>query len=618
MAPGFLAAPLGEPGPLPGLEAAGLPWLRLTGDRLWPAAQVRILRTAGTVCVVFGHCLAEPSLMEAQYRACVDGDVDGVMRWPGAYAALVMCPRGFLRAYTDVTGQFPVYLSHGRGGVLVASDPRLLASLHRRAPDPVTAAARIACPDALPLWTDRSFFTDVSRLPGGTVCTTDGRTSQVRSYARLRPETSADFAECAEQVGAALIEAVRLRSGVRALTSDLSGGYDSTSLALLAAARHDGDALPAVVYRQPLAPTVDADQAWRCAAAADGRIRLTELAGSEATLPYGAPPWFAGSEPWPSMVSWRRMAVRLEFAVARRARVHLTGEGGDALLVPPPAHVSDLWRTRDISGLRRQCTAMARSRDVSAWAAAKAAVRLSHSNVRRALSRLAADFADDAAGAGEGAGRSPGFRARPSDIVDAISRWPTSPEARRWLTPDMSRALADLAGDPGTAARVAADTTAAESAVDTALRNSAETQRYYRELGHALGIAVHAPFLDSAVVAAALRLPPHRLAPVGDYKPLLRLALAGAVAPEVFERTDKGDYTAEDYRGARRAGPVLSELLEDSRLAQLGVIEPGRVSESLARMQAGVAVPMGSLNHLLSIEAWLRAQEHEEGKAPIG
>ncbi len=128
---------------------------------------------------------------------------------------------------------------------------------------------------------------------------------------------------------------------------------------------------------------------------------------------------------------------------------------------------------------------------------------------------------------------------------------------------------------------------------------------------------MHAPFLDSAVVAAALRLPPHRLAPVGDYKPLLRLALAGAVAPEVFERTDKGDYTAEDYRGARRAGPVFSELLEDSRLAQLGVIEPDRVSESLARMQAGVAVPMGSLNHLLSIEAWLRAQEHEEGKAAI-
>jgi asparagine synthase (glutamine-hydrolysing) len=119
-------------------------------------------------------------------------------------------------------------------------------------------------------------------------------------------------------------------------------------------------------------------------------------------------------------------------------------------------------------------------------------------------------------------------------------------------------------------------------------------------------MAVHAPFLDTAAVRAALAVPAVTRADPWSYKPLLQSALTGLVPSEVFARRTKGDYSAEDYRGARRAITELRTLLRDSRLADLGVIEPGPVLAALDRMVTGIGVPLGPLNTLLATELWLR------------
>jgi asparagine synthase (glutamine-hydrolysing) len=50
-------------------------------------------------------------------------------------------------------------------------------------------------------------------------------------------------------------------------------------------------------------------------------------------------------------------------------------------------------------------------------------------------------------------------------------------------------------------------------------------------------------------------------------------------------------------------------LLRDSRLAELGVIEPGALDVTIDRILAGVAVPLGPLNTLLATESWLRGAD---------
>jgi len=89
--------------------------------------------------------------------------------------------------------------------------------------------------------------------------------------------------------------------------------------------------------------------------------------------------------------------------------------------------------------------------------------------------------------------------------------------------------------------------------------------------------------------------------------------MTGLVPGEVLARRTKGDYSAETYRGARDAASALRHLLNDSRLAALGVIDPTAVGDALDRMTAGVAVPLGPLNMVLATESWLRA--HDDAKA---
>ena len=157
----------------------------------------------------------------------------------------------------------------------------------------------------------------------------------------------------------------------------------------------------------------------------------------------------------------------------------------------------------------------------------------------------------------------------------------------------------------------------ADLAALTDLRRSGEAQRHLRELARPFGIAVHAPFLDSAVIRAALSVPAASRADPWSYKPLLRAAMAGLVPSEVLGRRTKGDYSGEAYCGARGASDALRDLLRDSRLAELGVLEPGAVREVVDRMTAGIAVPLGPLHMVMATEAWLRIEDDVKAGALV-
>jgi asparagine synthase (glutamine-hydrolysing) len=108
------------------------------------------------------------------------------------------------------------------------------------------------------------------------------------------------------------------------------------------------------------------------------------------------------------------------------------------------------------------------------------------------------------------------------------------------------------------------------------------------------------------VIRAALSISPSVHADPHAYKPLLSAAMAGLVPGEVFDRQSKGNYAGEDYAGARRSAAAIRGLMQDSRLAALGIIEPAAVQVSLDKMIAGISVSLGPLNMLIATELWLR------------
>lgn len=90
-------------------------------------------------------------------------------------------------------------------------------------------------------------------------------------------------------------------------------------------------------------------------------------------------------------------------------------------------------------------------------------------------------------------------------------------------------------------------------------------------------------------------------------------ALRGVVPADILDRRDKGEFSAETFRGIERNRARLLELCEDSHLARLGLIDP-------AAFRSAVLNPGPMSHHLQPItttvacESWLRSHAQDTGE----
>ncbi|MGI5505720.1 asparagine synthase-related protein [Lentzea sp. CA-135723] len=528
---------------------------------------------------VFGQCLAEDSVLA---RALETGDHHSVTNQIGCYSAILRRP-GETTLFADPVGQFPLY--YDRSGRFAAQAGDLGTELDR-----VYLATRLACLDGAGLFENRSFVEGVRRVrPGHALEIRDGVPAE-RPHAPLRVDPSLTTADAARMLRDALVAAVRARAGsARRLTADFSGGLDSTSLAYLAL--DDVGELPVFTHYHRDSPITDDLDRVRSYVASERRFAPVEIALPDDSLPY-QDLVSLGEEPHPASIACGPARFRFAAAAGLGAGVHLMGDGGDAVLWAPGAYFIDLARRGDLTTLWRHCFAWARLRHRSPLTVFRRAVVMAGLGRRRALLRLA-DTLERGRPAGD-----------PAWEVSVIARWDV-PQVD-WLAPS---ARESLAAQARSVAAQESDVDAGESVVLSQLRSHGLTQRVHREVGELAGIDVHAPFLDTAVVRAAIAVPAFRRADPAVAKPLLRKALDGLVPDRVLARETKGDYTREAYAGLRRAAPVLRKYLNDSAAAELELIDPVPVRAALEDAVNGRRVPWGALNQVLAVEVWLRERE---------
>ncbi|MGP4002607.1 albusnodin/ikarugamycin family macrolactam cyclase [Streptomyces sp. 8N706] len=582
----------------------GIPHAALWTRGEWREGELRFVRCAAGTVLTLGQCLAsEAQFAEDAARALAADRLPSLTRWPGSYLCLVMRPDD-LTVFADLAGQYPLHYRQTGGRTYFGTRPVSVANASGgpRRPDPTALAARIFCPDVPLLAGERSVLAGVRRLGGGQALriAADG-TYRQWTYDPLLPEGNATFTDAADALGAALDTAVRLRAarGGR-LTADLSGGLDSTSVAFLAL-RHTSAPLPVFTYHREGTSCDDLDYAERYARL-DERLALEVVRGTSGTLTYqgltcqGRSGEGRGGEPDPAAVAWARTRLRLERVARHGGGVHLGGEGGDALLVAPPAHLADLVRAGSLRRLCRDGRTLARSRHTSPLKVLTHTVELSRTPMATEFRQLA-----------ERLEHSQDPQSHDPTWLDAVGWWCRPGPESGWLTAAMRRELARQARARADEPTGAAGPGPGDRGALGELRNSAAVQRQLSEGAREFGVWPQAPFLDGDVIRACLRLPAHRRSAPPAVKPLLAAALEGRVPASVLSRRTKGDYTDEDYRGARAASGTLRGLLGTSRLAELGVIEPDAVTASLDRALMGLRAPLPALNRLLGVELWLRS-----------
>ncbi|MEU1282590.1 albusnodin/ikarugamycin family macrolactam cyclase [Streptomyces sp. NPDC005805] len=512
-------------------------------------------------------------------------------QWPGTYAVLEEHDE-HLVIHTDPAAAMPLYAVAWNGTWAWSTSPRMLGSLTGAGVDTERLACAVLAPALPVLAGGRSFFTGVRQLqPGSRVeLPADGRALRVTTtwwpaplvgpapHARLRTVLTA---------------AVQLRVHADpALSSDLSGGLDSTTLAIVASRSVPAPLNAVTIHPGGVLDGADLRYARLAVGASAGRIRHHLLPLGTDHRPYTrlteVP---ATDEPAPSTLTHTRLLAQFRWMHRELgSRSHLTGDGGDSVLFLPPAHLADLVRHRRYGRVLRETLGWARLRRVSPAPLLRAAARMSDTTRRRALAALVSE-PERGTPRPENAGHVGWF---PASTVPA---WATR-DAAELVRAAASGRGADLDPLTGLDASV-------RSLVDE-IREVARTAVADVELAAGCGIDLHNPFLDAAVVDTVLRTPLDARPPLYAYKPMLTKAFADLLPPALASRTTKGSFEADHYSGMREALPELLGMA-DGRLAAMGLIDADRFRDRLRQAAAGVPMPLATTEQALTVEAWLRS-----------
>ena len=577
--------------------------------RMWPDAHAptshgalcgggqRVVSDGSAWLAVVGDCYATESQLNDGLDAVRSGRWSELTAWPGSY--WIVADDGYLTVVmTDVAGTRPVYFAEARNRrTQWSTSARALAWRIGATVDHSSITARLVCPTVPEVTSDGTAFRGIRRLPGGCALVIDrhGHHS-LHEYEKPR---ILSFAEAADELREALITAVARR--VRAahkLTADFSGGLDSTSLVLLATETAGAEVF-AVTDADSSSTNEDVTYARRAAA---GRPELRhKLVHDDEGLFFADLLRTPGTDqPFPDAARWRMRYAYQRPCVERGSDLHLSGSGADTLLATSPSYLADLARSRDVSALLRHSLARARLRHLPVYAVVASAVRLARTTHATALRQLARDLAADPTT----------LRPEPP----ARLHWVRASGLRAWLTPQARRHLSLRAAESAERCTVSPDDISRHRAWEE-LREFGTYEAELRNQAHATGLPHHAPFLDNAVVRAAISVPASALASTTVQKPLLGTALHGLVPDWLLRRRTKGAYDGNAYAGLRRHATALRDLLTHSELAAEGWLDARAALTELDRMAAGVPGKLAALESLIAAELWLR-QHHSSAHAP--
>ncbi|MEU7131949.1 asparagine synthase-related protein [Streptomyces sp. NPDC046261] len=543
---------------------------------------------------VIGRCPVTADALAARAGRVRDvGDVERAARGLTGSFHLLASVGGRVRVRGSASGVRRVV--HARvGGATVAADraDRLAEVTEAVVDERILALHLLAGSPPYPL-DDRCLWQGVRGLRPHDclLIEADGRARAQRWWNPPEPELPA--ARGVPAVREALAGAVdACTAGGGTVSSDLSGGMDSTSLCFLAtreAAR--GRAKLVTLRWESLAPDND-DTAWaaRAAAALPGTEHVTPDR-DQWPLWYTDPTGLADiptEEPGTWVRDSARIAATAELMTGRGSRLHMMGGGGDELFKAFPPYLHDYVRGHPLAAFAR----VRHHRAFQHWPLWPVLRQLAD---RSTFRQWLAAWADGLTGP------PPAAHGRP---VPSMA-WGPDVRMPSWATGDAVRTVQRLLHD----AAGSAEPLAPQRGQHVALAYVQAGGRGVRQLGQVfarLGLEYAAPFLDDAVLESALAVRVAERSAPGRYKPVLAAAMSGIVPDAVLGRSTKGEYSADFHAGLRRNRAALLELFDDSRLARTGLVDAAALRRSLLEVHP-TPDALRSLGPTLGSEMWLRS-----------
>ncbi len=530
--------------------------------------------------VVIGTCLAGDVELRAHVECAVQrGNYDALTALHGSYHLAVTSPDGML-VFGDVAGFRRVFTSQAGGVTVVSSHADVLRRLAGAPVSRTWLAARLASPEMpSPLRESLSPFDGIRAVPAGHRVTLRQSAARHTPY-WTPPQAAKALADGAPVLAEALTGSIagRVRAAGGPVSVQLSGGVDSTAVSCLAAEGLQDRSALLLVTTASVSPGND-DLLW-ARQVADHLAPAEHLVLDAQEIPRffdDLPNMASGmDEPAPFTAASARVRHLTGLLAARGAQVHLNGQGGDEVLLAPLTYLRDVLRARPRLGWRHlRGQAALRDLHLTRLARSVLAVPSYPQWLRWAAQALRTEGPAEA---------------------DAVG-WEAQPLLPQWASRDAEQLVRG-------AILSVAPTALPERSTHAALvriRSTAYRAALYRDALASHGVPAEFPFLDRAVLEAALAVHPWERTDPWQPKPLLRTALAGAVPA----RRTKAHYNDDIYRGWTANRHRVAKLLDDSQLAGLGLIDTGLLHRCWRSFGSSGVAP-AFITDTIACEVWLR------------
>ncbi|WP_193200330.1 albusnodin/ikarugamycin family macrolactam cyclase [Nostoc sp. MG11] len=566
----------------------------------WAKQQIITLFDGPVRLAIVGTCL-EPykSLVELFHNAVRSHDYSRLMRLPGNYNLIVQ-EKADTYVFTDVAGLRPAFYTAYNSGVVYSSLGIVLQQLIKAEVDPIWIAnflVGIAEPRQAQ---NRSPFCNVQTvLPGHYLHISNG-IPKCKQYWH-GPQEYISLSQGAEQLREQLITAVEGRVNLYSnVTSDLSGGFDSTSLALLAAKNLEkkGQNLHTITLKTDSNLESEDLKYAQHAASLYPNISPVMIENDELPADYShldSIPLI--DSPVTAILCIGAISYAMKIIKSKGSQLHMNGEGGDVVISAPNTYLSNLINQGRIKTFIQDTYGWSRLYRSSPIPLITSAIKLSFTSYRQSLLQQAKKLTHK--------------KQSPQSLVRFISDgeglgWDSAPDVVSWYTRNLVDSVAAELHKWAAEAMPLGNSPEQHQAISLIQFNGFCTLGL-QQLAENYDVNVEFPYLDSLVVDACLSVRSEERTNPWTFKPLLSTALQYDLPPSVFTRKTKGDYTSDEFVGLRQNLAFINELLQTSVLADMGLIDIKDFRTAVTQFNMGlVNTGFSAFSQTLAMELWLR------------
>ncbi|WP_138506225.1 albusnodin/ikarugamycin family macrolactam cyclase [Nostoc sp. PA-18-2419] len=585
----------------------------LNGEMLWQGAnpfwvcgnwgkqQIITIAEGPVRLAIVGTCLAPyETLVELFQNAIRNHDYSRLMRLPGSYNLIVQ-EEADTYVFVDAAGLKSVFYAKYDSFIVYSSLGVALQQLTKAEVDLVYLATSLTWVPTPSLPERRSPFCNVQAIPPGHYLQISSGKPMCKQYWH-EPQKYKSLSEAAEQLREQLLTAVEGRVRLYGnVTSDMSGGFDSTSLALIAAKSLEkrGQKLHTITIK-PDSNTASEDV--KCAQHAASlypnivpvMIENYELPGDYSNLE--SIPLI--DTPTPTILSLGIISYELEIIRSKGSLLHMNGEGGDAVLSAAHTYLVDLLRNAQIGKLFQHIYGRSRLERSSPIPLIKSVIKLSLTSYRQGLLQQVKNLM---------AGQLPSQLLTNLPCTIESIGWDPAPDVVSWCTKNLVDLVEAELQSWVTVAAPFADSPGQHQSISVIQLNGFHNKTL-QQIADINDVNIEFPYLDSLVIDACLSARVEERTTPFKFKPLLSTALQHDLPKSVFTRTTKGEYTANDFVGLRQNLATINELFQTSLLADRGLIDIREFRAAIEQFNMGIVNNgFSAFTQTMATELWLRS-----------